>query len=57
MNKGEEEFGEERFEEFVNSNLCVDPADFHRDFLNQINLFSQGVPLKDDLTLLSLRFS
>jgi sigma-B regulation protein RsbU (phosphoserine phosphatase) len=57
MNKSEEEFGEERFEEFVNSNLCVDPADFHRDFLKQINLFSQGVPLKDDLTLLSLRFS
>jgi sigma-B regulation protein RsbU (phosphoserine phosphatase) len=57
MNKLEEEFGEERFEEFVKSNFCVDPANFHRDFLKEINLFSQGVPLKDDLTLLSLRFS
>lgn len=57
MNKKEEEFGEQRFEDFVNLNLCVDPADFHVKFLKQINQFSQGVPLKDDLTLLSLRFS
>jgi sigma-B regulation protein RsbU (phosphoserine phosphatase) len=57
MNKEEEEFGEERFEEFVNSNIGIDPCNFHAKFLKQINYFSQGVPLKDDLTLLSLRFS
>lgn len=57
MNAEEEEYGEERLEAFVDSQLCVNPADFHRDFLNEMELFSGGVPLRDDLTLLSLRFS
>ena len=57
MNKDEEEYGEERFEDFVNSHICVDPIDFHRDFMKEMKLFSDGIPLKDDLTLLSLRFN
>jgi sigma-B regulation protein RsbU (phosphoserine phosphatase) len=57
MNIDEEEYGEERFEDFVNSHICVDPSDFHRDFMKEMKLFSDGIPLKDDLTLLSLRFN
>ena len=57
MNKDEVEYGEERFEDFVNAHICVDPNDFHRDFMKEMKLFSDGIPLKDDLTLLSLRFN
>src|SRR5690606_38644574 len=56
MNPFEEEYGEERLEKFVNKNLKMDPDDFHRKFLKKINEFSNDVPLRDDLTLLSLRF-
>lgn len=57
MNPEEEEFGEERFQQYVDSHLCVDPEDFHRGFFEQMRAFTQEVPLRDDLTLLSLRFS
>lgn len=57
MNPEEEEFGEDRFRGFVESHLCVNPGDFHRDFFEQMQDFTQNVPLRDDLTLLSLRFS
>ncbi len=56
MNAQEEEFGEERLHKFVSEHLCVDPDDFHRNFLKEINKFSGNLPLNDDLTLLSLRF-
>lgn len=32
MNPEEEEFGEERFQRFVDNHLCVNPEDFHREF-------------------------
>jgi sigma-B regulation protein RsbU (phosphoserine phosphatase) len=56
MNPEEEEFGEERFQQFVDSHLCMNPEDFHREFFEQLQEFSKQVPLRDDLTLLSLRF-
>ncbi len=56
MNPLEEEYGEERLEKFVNKNHKLDPDDFHRKFLKKINEFSKNIPLRDDLTLLSLRF-
>ena len=56
MNPEEEEYGEERLEKFVNKNHHLDPDDFHRKFLNKIEEFSKNVPLRDDLTILSLRF-
>lgn len=56
MNPAEEEYGEERLKRFVNKNRQLDPDDFHRKFLKKINEFSKNVPLRDDLTLLSLRF-
>ncbi len=57
MNPAEEEFGEDRFQKFVEAHLFVDPEDFHRDFLELMGKFSDQIPLRDDLTLLSLRFS
>lgn len=56
MNPEEEEFGEERFRKFVDSHLSMNPEDFHKEFFGQMQIFSQDVPLRDDLTLLSLRF-
>lgn len=56
INQSEEEFGEERLDQFVEKHLCMDPDDFHREFFKKMEDFSQDVPLRDDLTLLSLRF-
>jgi sigma-B regulation protein RsbU (phosphoserine phosphatase) len=56
MNPEEEEYGEERFLEYVNCNLESNPEEFHRDFFEKMQAFTQKVPLRDDLTLLSLRF-
>lgn len=57
MNPEEEEFGEDRFHSFVDEHLLDDPEVFHRDFLELMQNFSRKIPLRDDLTLLSLRFS
>ena len=56
MNPQEEEFGEERFRDFVEKNSHRYPDEFHQEFRLAIDQFSQQVPLHDDLTLLSLRF-
>lgn len=56
MNPEEEEFGEDRFRAFVDDHSGVNPEDFHLEFLKLMGEFSDNVPLKDDLTLLSLRF-
>jgi len=56
MNPKDEEYGEERLQEFVERNMTIDPDDFHRKFLKEIEEFSQNVPLRDDLTMLSLKF-
>lgn len=55
-NEEGEEYGEDKLEDFVLQHLCVDPDDFHREFFKEMNDFSKDVPLRDDLTLLSLRF-
>jgi phosphoserine phosphatase RsbU/P len=57
MNPEEEEFGEERFQNFVDFHLGMNPEDFHREFFSQMQAFTKKVALRDDLTLLSLRFS
>lgn len=56
MNSDEEEYGEERFQSFVDSHLDIDPEQFHTVFLEKMSEFSQDIPLTDDLTLLSLKF-
>lgn len=57
MNQEDEEYGEDRLESFVNNNMKLDPDDFHRKFLKEIESFAQEIPLRDDLTMLSLRFN
>ncbi|WP_026950973.1 PP2C family protein-serine/threonine phosphatase [Algoriphagus mannitolivorans] len=57
MNPEDEEYGDERFFGFVEENLCVDPEEFHQKFFRKLEKFSQNVPLRDDLTLLSVRFA
>ncbi|TDQ15024.1 sigma-B regulation protein RsbU (phosphoserine phosphatase) [Algoriphagus boseongensis] len=57
MNSMDEEYGEDRFREFVGQHFCIDPEVFHEEFFKEMQAFSQKVPLKDDLTLLSIRFS
>lgn len=56
MNPEEEEFGEDRFRTFVNDHSGINPEDFHQEFMNLMGEFSKSIPLRDDLTLLSLRF-
>lgn len=56
MNSSEEEYGEERFQSFVDHHLDMDPEQFHRVFLEKMGEFTQDFPLIDDLTLLSLKF-
>lgn len=57
LNPEEEEFGDERFRKFIDNHLCVDPDEFHVEFFQMMTGFTQNQPLRDDLTLLSLRFS
>lgn len=57
MNPEEQEFGEERFQTYVDEHLCMNPEDFHLDFFEKMQDFTKQVPLRDDLTLLSLRFN
>ena len=56
MNPSEEEYGEERFQSFVDSHMDMDPEQFHTVFLEKMSEFSQDIPLTDDLTLLSIKF-
>jgi len=56
MNDKDEEYGEERIFAFVKNNSKVDPEEFHQLFMNEIEGFTGKIPLRDDLTLLSLRF-
>lgn len=57
MNRSDEEYGEERLQTFVRNNVHLDPDDFHRKFLKEIESFAEDIPLRDDLTMLSLRFN
>ncbi|MFC4873062.1 GAF domain-containing SpoIIE family protein phosphatase [Negadavirga shengliensis] len=51
-----EEYGEERFVDFIKNESCPSPQVFHEQFFGNLKNFSQGVPRKDDITLLSLKF-
>jgi sigma-B regulation protein RsbU (phosphoserine phosphatase) len=57
FNDKDEEYGDERFEKYVKTNLCVDPDVFHEAFFKELEQFSKGVERMDDITLLSLRFA
>ena len=57
LNARDEEFGEERLQKFVSSHLTTDPERFHIEFFQEIEDFKGPIPLRDDLTFMSLRFS
>ncbi|AWW29880.1 siderophore-interacting protein [Echinicola strongylocentroti] len=56
FNQQDEEYGDERFVDFVNRNLCEEPEQFHKEFFKEWNVFADGAPRRDDITLLSMRF-
>ncbi|GMQ30334.1 hypothetical protein Aconfl_29770 [Algoriphagus confluentis] len=57
LNPSDEEFGELRLQKFVSSHMCMDPDQFHLEFFKEIEAFKGPIPLRDDLTFMSLRFS
>jgi len=57
LNFQNNEFGDERFKEYIEQNLCMDPCAFHEQFFGELDRFSHGVARRDDVTLLSLRFN
>ncbi|MHA7130944.1 PP2C family protein-serine/threonine phosphatase [Algoriphagus namhaensis] len=57
INAEEEEFGEERLKAFVSENSQLDPKDFHKKFIQEVKNFTGKEPLRDDLTLLSLKIN
>ncbi|WP_114749166.1 PP2C family protein-serine/threonine phosphatase [Pleomorphovibrio marinus] len=57
INAKEEEYGEERFYEFIKRNPCELPDEFHQRFSKEIGDFGQGMARRDDFTLLSLKFT
>ncbi|MBS9524107.1 PP2C family protein-serine/threonine phosphatase [Litoribacter ruber] len=56
FNDEDEEYGDERFGEYVRENLCMDPVLFHEQFFDHLQNFSNGKNRQDDITLMSLRF-
>jgi sigma-B regulation protein RsbU (phosphoserine phosphatase) len=57
LNPGGEEFGEERLLDYVKSHPQASPEEFHEGFLGDLANFSEGIPVRDDITLLSLQFN
>ncbi|MDN3203038.1 PP2C family protein-serine/threonine phosphatase [Algoriphagus sediminis] len=55
VNRKDEEFGEERLKTLVNYFSDVEPKEFHANFIQEIQTFTGFTPLKDDLTLLSIK--
>ncbi|SHN13061.1 sigma-B regulation protein RsbU (phosphoserine phosphatase) [Cyclobacterium lianum] len=56
FNPDEEEFGEERFLDYIKSHPGEDPETFHAGLFRALQEFSGGVSRNDDITLLSLQF-
>ncbi|SEJ48563.1 sigma-B regulation protein RsbU (phosphoserine phosphatase) [Cyclobacterium xiamenense] len=57
LNPREQEYGEESFLQYIRANPCATPEHFHLGFFTELDAFSEGVPRRDDLTLLSLQFN
>lgn len=56
LNRDNEEYGDERFISFIREEACPTPKVFHEHFFDHLEIFSQGVAKRDDITLLSLKF-
>jgi sigma-B regulation protein RsbU (phosphoserine phosphatase) len=57
MNPADEEYGDEKFTEFIKTNHFDDPTAFHKRFFDELDSFSQGQSRRDDITLLSIKFN
>ncbi|WP_209330598.1 PP2C family protein-serine/threonine phosphatase [Lunatimonas salinarum] len=57
INLEESEFGDTRFLNYVSENWCDDPSEFHKGFFQVLDAFASGQHRRDDITLLTLRFS
>lgn len=57
LNPSGEEFGEERFLAYIDAHPSYNPERFHEGFLSTLAEFSDGIPGRDDITLLSLQFN
>lgn len=55
INAEDQEYGEERLMKFVTENKSLDPNEFHEKFMQEVKAFTGDVPLRDDLTMLSLK--
>ncbi|GAB3646867.1 hypothetical protein GCM10028791_07890 [Echinicola sediminis] len=56
FNSQDEEYGEQRFLDFIDSHAELEPEVFHQEFFEDWSQFSGEVPRGDDITLLSVRF-
>ncbi|GGZ40550.1 hypothetical protein GCM10007049_37290 [Echinicola pacifica] len=56
FNEKDEEYGDDRFFDYVNQHLCEDPEVFHEQFFIKLDEFAGNIPRRDDVTLLSIRF-
>lgn len=55
LDADDQEYGEERLKAFVTQNRELDPKEFHTKFMKEVNSFTGNIPLRDDLTMLSLK--
>jgi len=56
INDQEEEYGDQRFHQFIKSKNCMAPKRFHDMFFQEMKDFSSGADQRDDITLLTIRF-
>jgi sigma-B regulation protein RsbU (phosphoserine phosphatase) len=56
INEQEEEYGDERFHQFIKSKNCMVPKRFHEMFFQEMKDFSGATEQRDDITLLTIRF-
>lgn len=57
FNPQEEEYGADRFLDYIKTHPCEDPEAFHAGFFQELHAFGAGVSKRDDITLLSLQFN
>jgi phosphoserine phosphatase RsbU/P len=57
MNPNDEEYGDEKFIKFINTNKCDEPTAFHIRFFEELDTYAQGQSRRDDITLLSIKFN
>lgn len=54
-NEKDEEFGSERIQDYLESNINKDLKSIHENLLEELNVFKGKRPYKDDITLVSCR--